>query len=918
MAPDTIVGREPELADAVHLLGEMTPGPRSLLVAGDAGIGKTTIWQEVVRIAGPDSRVLTSRASQIEAKLSFAVLTDLFGSTLHEIGDELPGPQRRALESALLLEAPVEGSRLDARAVSLGTLAALRGLAVRGPVVIAIDDVQWTDGPSARALGFALRRLIDESVTVIAAARVAPGFAEPIGLGSMVGFRRLDLGPLSVDELGRLLRQRGYALPRPVVVRIHEASGGNPFYAQQIGRALALSSTRPRAGEPLPVPDDLQALLHERVVNLSGDAREALLVAAAATTPTAELVDSVCGSDLMLEEAAREGIITLRGSAIGFTHPLLASAVYLNAAPSSRRAVHRQLAGRSADPEQTARHLALSSAGPNEAVAAALDRAAVQARSRGAPQAAAELSELAVATTPAHDLEGRQRRMQLQAGNLFDAGDPQGARELLGALIPSLEPGPVRAEIRYLLSSFTWKDLKQVEDLLRQAFDEAGQGVRLRSLILADLSWVALDRGDLAVAAAHGQAAVDLATSLDDEDALRRALPILGLARCLLGQPSRPSLERAVELQGALTSADLSSPTTCLARVLTWSGELDEARRACASELIRYREQGHETSCYEILAHLAEVEYRAGRFDRAMSHVDEAVDIALEATIDVLGELLPVRAAVACSLGDLEAAARDAEEGLAICERTADRWNEIRCRSVLGSVEISRDDHAAAHAWLAPLPELTDAMGLREPGAFPFVPDAVEALIGLGELGRAEELADRLDRQGQHLDRHLALGTAARCHGLVTAARGDLAEAAALLERSEQILRSVPQPFDLARTLFFGGEIQRRMKKKTSAREWLGGSIALFEEIGASLWARKARRAQARIGGRPPSPSELTPSEEEIALRVADGRTNREIAAALFMSVNTVESNLKRIYRKLGVRSRVELTNWVGERSPSS
>ena len=155
---------------------------------------------------------------------------------------------------------------------------------------------------------------------------------------------------------------------------------------------------------------------------------------------------------------------------------------------------------------RTARHLALSSAGPSEAVAAALDRAAAQARARGAPQAAAELSELAVAATPADDIEGRHRRMQLQAGNLFDAGDPQRAREILGSLIPSLEPGPARAEILYLLSAFTWKDLKQVEELLRLAFDEAGQGVRLRSLILADLSWVALDRGDLTVAAAHGQA----------------------------------------------------------------------------------------------------------------------------------------------------------------------------------------------------------------------------------------------------------------------------------------------------------------------------------------------------------------------------------------------------------------------------
>jgi DNA-binding CsgD family transcriptional regulator len=890
-----------------------------MLIQGDAGIGKTTIWLEAVRTAGASSRVLTSRASESEARLSFAVLTDLLEPAMRDVGDELPVPQRRALEAALLLEDPAGGAQLDARAVSLGALGAIRALAARTPVTLAIDDVQWTDSPSSRTLAFALRRLVDEPVDVVAASRSAPGSRDPLDLAKMMPeLHRLALGPIEADAIGRLLRRLDSAFPHPLVLRIHGASGGNPFFALEIGRALIRLGVRPKPGQPLPVPDDLHALLRDHLGALHEHAREVLLVAASSAAPTVDLVDAVGGSRLALEEAERRGIIIVRGSAVEFTHPLLASTVYGDAAPSSRRDVHRRLAQITTDPEEKARHLALSSSRPSAEVAAALDQASIQARGRGAPQTAAELCELAVAATPEADLPSRRRRIQTQAGNLFDAGDPPRAREILEALVARLQPGAPRSEALCLLSEFSWKDLRRVSQLLEQALSEAGDEPRLRSWILSDLAWVELDMCDLNAAADRGRAAVELAESVDDNAyGLRLSLSILALAKFLVGRPSKDLLDRAVRLQGAIASADLSSPATCLGRQLTWAGDLDAARHTLESELLRYRDQGHETPCYEILAHLAEVEYRAGGFERAGQHLDEASDIAAEAGVDVLGEILPVRAAVECAIGDLDGARRDAKEGLAVCDRTADRWNEIRCRSVLGSLEISLDNPEEAYTWLEPLPELTETMGLREPGVFPFVPDAVEALVGLGELDQAKELSERLEEQGVARGRTLALGTAARCQGLIAAALGDLPGAVTQLERSIHELRLVPQPLELARTLLVAGGIQRRMKKKRSARELLDGALAILEEIGADPWADKARRDLARIGGRPPSPPDLTPSEEQIAHLVAEGRTNREVAGVQFVSVHTVEANLKRIYRKLGVRSRTELAKRLGERPGS-
>ena len=242
------------------------------------------------------------------------------------------------------------------------------------------------------------------------------------------------------------------------------------------------------------------------------------------------------------------------------------------------------------------------------------------------------------------------------------------------------------------------------------------------------------------------------------------------------------------------------------------------------------------------------------------------------------------------------------------CERTGDRWNEIRARAALGFLELSLGDAAAAHGWLAPAVEITEGMGLREPGAFPFVPDEVEALVALGELESAERLTDRLDEQGRALDRPLALATAARCRGLIAAARGDLDGAEEHLQRSLDEHTRTQQP----------------LRARADAPGGGGGAPADATEEGCTrppragahdirrIWARRcgrerAQRELARIGGRAPTSTGLTPTEAQIARLVAEGRTNREVAEALFVSVHTVEANLKRIYRKLDVRSRTEL-----------
>jgi DNA-binding CsgD family transcriptional regulator len=909
VAPDAILGREDELAAIARFFDGNLAGPRALLIEGQAGIGKTTLWREAVERDGASGGLtLVSRPSEAETRLSFTVLGDLLVPAWEEAKPSLPAGQRKALEAALMADGSA-GSRSDARAVSLALLGVLRAISSTTPLTIAIDDVQWTDAPSARALAFALRRLSDEPVSVIAAKRSSPGSTEPLGLGASFGsgMDTITVGPMAPGMLGRLLRHelnRDFA--PPLMRRIHEASGGNPFFALEIGRALNGQGTSLNPGEPLPLPADLRELLRRRLKALPPSALAASLLLASSAHPTTALIDSV-EEEAGLAEAEDAGIVQVRGTAIEFTHPLLASTIYESASARDRREAHAALANVVKDPEERARHLALSVTGPSEEVAVALDEAATQAEARGAPLAASELYQLAATLTPPEDKERSWLRRHLSGGNLFAAGDARGARELNESMLEELEDGPAKARTLYAISVMSWNDVVRAKEFLERALEQPLEDEVLRAQILADLAWAELDSCDAVSALPWARSAVTLADAVNDPFSRRNALTVLAMAEAVLGRDPADLLARGISAEGGLAYGEVPSPKTCLGRVQMWEGALGSARDTLHAELERYIDQGHESASWEVRAQLSEVELRAGRWEDASGFALDAYEIVMDAGLDVLSHVAAVRSAVEAATGKVEEARTAAATALSACERTGDRWNEIRARAALGFLEVSVGDAAAAHDCLGPVVEITERLDWREPGVFPFVPDEVEALVALGELDTAERLTDRLDEQGRALDRPVALATSARCRGLITGARGDLAAAEDHLQRALAEHARTQQPFEVARTLLVAGTVSRRMRQKTGARELLDRALATFHDLGAPLWAEKTERELGRIGGRPPAPTELTPTEAQIAELVAEGRTNREVAEALFVSVHTVEANLKRIYRKLDVRSRTEL-----------
>lgn len=395
-----VVGRDRELATVTAFLDALPSGTSGLLLEGAAGIGKTMVWE--AGVAGAAARsyiILSSRPAESEATLSFAALGDLMDGLLGQMLPQLPPPQRRALEVALLIADPV-GSPPEQRAVCLAFLAVIRHLSASGPVVIAIDDLQWLDLPSAAALEFALRRLGSEPVGLLASVRIqAGGQATPVaGAGLPAGrLTRIHVGPLTVAAFEAALRARaGSRLSRLTVRRLFDASGGNPFYGLELARALDRVGGEPSSGEPLPVPPDLHGVLSLRLAVLPEDVRDVLLAAACLRSPTTTMLEGADGpvARAALQTAALEGVVEFEGARVRFTHPLLASAIYSGAPPARRREAHHRLSQVVPNVEERARHLALSAEGPGEDAAAALGEAARAAAARGAPAAAAELAEV--------------------------------------------------------------------------------------------------------------------------------------------------------------------------------------------------------------------------------------------------------------------------------------------------------------------------------------------------------------------------------------------------------------------------------------------------------------------------------------------------------------------------------------------
>ena len=916
MAPEPggLVGREPELAALSRFVHDLSEKPQDLLLEGEAGIGKTVLWRTGVEAAQEAGhRVLVSRPGENEMGLSYSGIGDLIGDVFDEALAEAPSLQREALEIALL-HREAGSLRPDQRAISLGVLEALRTLSTSGPVVIAIDDLQWMDGSSARALSFAIRRLDGHPVAVLAAKRLEHGSPEALDLDRAIGDRgavRTHIGPLAVDEVARILRDRmSRPVTPPLVARVHEAAHGNPFFSLEIVHALR--DAEPAAGLPLPVPGDALDILRARIDGLSASARDVVLVMAAMARPTLATLRAASREpstvDEGLVESEEAGLVVAQGERLDFAHPLMRSTAYWSASTARRQAVHARIAEVVLDPEERARHMALMGGGPDPERAAFVQEAAGHARRRGAPLAAADLWELSADLTPPDDEALLCSRTRSAALERFDAGDVQRGRTMLEELIEASTSRQQQALTRVELATRSYNDADRVDELVRTALPDVGDHPILLPVAHANLAWVAICRLEPSRAADHARAAIELAQRGSDPTPLRVALTVLAQAEALLGMDPWPTIDRAVAIAADLAPGETTQPERIRGHHMLWEGRIAEAQRSIKEADLHLVEAGLELMRHDTLTVLSEVECAAGDWASAARHADEGYDIVAYAGLDeIRDQMLYARAHVAALEGRVEEARSDATEGASLAAAQGNLWTEVENRSVLGFIALSVGDLEGVVRALDSADRLLVTNGIVEPGAFPFIPDLAEALISLGRLDRAKQIVDRLHEHGTTLDRPLALATAARCRALIAAALGDPPGALLELERAFAEHERVAIPFESARTLLIHGETLRRMKRKREARDSLERSRSQFEVLGASLWEVRADQALARIGGRSASPTALSETERRVADVVAQGLTNKEAAERLFMSVKTVESNLRRIYRKLGIRSRAEL-----------
>ncbi|HXJ64348.1 MAG TPA: AAA family ATPase [Actinomycetota bacterium] len=929
-APSTnVFGRNDELEVVGVFLDALPEGPSALVFTGAPGAGKTTLWNAGAAAArARGSTVLVAQPVESETTLSFAALGDLLGRLVDEVDAGLPPPQARALDVALLRVDPGEVPP-DSRAVSLAVLAMLRFVAASGPVVIAVDDVQWLDASTARVLEFAFRRLESEPVGVLATIRAEDDAPAPLGLDRAIPDHRRfrqGVGPLDPAALGSVLRDRlGAEFRLPTVQRIHEASGGNPFYALEIARAL-LRGDEPAPGQPLPVPGTLLGLLRGRVAAVPEDERDTLLVLAAMSSATVAALESASdarGPAGMLPHAVGAGLVEIDGERVRFSHPVFCSAILADAAPGRLRDVHRLLAGVATDAEERARHLALAADGPDPAVASALDEGARAARSRGAPDAAAELCEMAVRMSPAERFAERMERTLEAAKHHVAAGDSPHGRTLVERAVEEAPPGPLRARA-FLFLGLTGSNTgswNRARELHARALDEAGADPGLRGRIEQAMGYAELFTGRLPAALVHARTALELAEAGGDPDLISEALQFLAFCEFALGRGFRRDLlERALELERVSEDhwvLDLIRPSYVLGQLLKYTDELDESRSVFQAMLAQAVERGREAPIPAIHYHLAELECWAGRWGAARDHarrsLEGTIQIGETAHYRTLG--LYAQALVDAQSGRAEEARAAATEGMAIAERMAHVIAGVLHLSVLGFLDLFEGNLAGASSHLATASDMAESMGVEEPALFRFVPDQVEALVALGDLDGAEAVLDRFEERAARLDRAWALATGARCRGLLLAARGDMEGALESLRVALAHHERVPEPFALARTLYCQGQVLRRAKLKAESRAAFERALAIYAELGARPWAEQASREARRGAVRTAGPFDLTPTEERVAALVAEGRTNREAADALFMSVNTIEWNLSRIYRKLGVRSRTELAAKLREGS---
>lgn len=900
-----LVGRKREQAALAELVQQAQRGRgAALLVTGEPGIGKSALLDDAAERLGGRGILLRAAGREADLDLPFATLAGLLRPAERQLR-ALPLPQAHALRHALGLD---EGTPpVDRLSVGVAALGVLAGLTSHRTVLAVVDDLQWADASSRAAILFAAARLAPLRVALVLAVR--PG---ELAEAELAGLPTLSLAGLSTRDAGSLLSGAARVpVDRAVRRRLLEVCKGNPLALLEVPPALTdaqLAGGEP-LGDPVPVNGGIERAFGGRIGRLPPRTREALLVLAAAGSDDGEVVAAALAKRRLgasdLRPAAREGLISATARRIEFRHPLVRSVVYHAHGAAERRAAHRVLADVEPDADRRAWHLQAAADGPDATAASALDAAAARALARGAPSSAASAFEAAALLSGAP--ADRGRRLTGAARAAHRAGDVAAARRLSAAARDSTAD-PIQLADLVLVES----DLRMRDGDLEGAHHElVRHGEQLAELDARRATTMLLLAAKLRIYRLEAQIAVDeveRALSLlpsGQQDVVH--LVALAMSRVVAGR------EGARDAALAAAAAATRSPhghahTLGIAWPLIWLEEYEAARDVISRALAIQREAGFLLYLPQALLTLAELDFRTGDWPGAVAAGEEALELFDEtrqpseaaAAAGVLARMEAARGnAEACASLAQRALASDVEFGL--------RSSSAHALAALGLLALGARRPQEAIAPLEAAERIAALGAVGEPWLLLSKPDLVEGLARAGHRARALDVLSDFERMIEGTGRRSAAAAAARCAGIVAEGRAWRDE----FERALALHDGLPTPFERARTELSYGERLRRARRRSEARPRLQHALEAFDELGAAPWADRARAELQASGetarGRSSPAEALTPQELAVARLVADGRRNREAAAALFVSEKTIEYHLAGVYRKLGIRSRVEL-----------
>ena len=911
--PGAMLGREAELRQVSQLIEAAQHGSGgALVVRGDPGVGKSRLIAAATATA-QEFTVVSMTGVQSESDLAFGALSALLHPLLAGIG-ELPAVQADSLRAAIGLS---RGSQVERLACHAGVVSLLAAAARTRPLLVVADDLQWCDAGSRDAILFAARRLHSDPVVFLLAVRDGET-EEPL----VTGLPELELNGLGERPALELLARGPGQVSAAVARRLWTQTAGNPLALVEIPPNLSPEQRTGRVplDEPLPVGQRLEDSFAARAAAMPEACRQALLIAATSYTGATDAIfEALAGLELpanALDAAEEEGLISITDGLLAWRHPLVRSAIYHAASAPARRTAHAALAragGEGRLPDHRAWHLAAAAAAPDEDVALALERVATEADRRGAPGTALRAFERAARLSPREpdrarrEIAGAERALAVgrwdESLELLDGARGRSEDELLGA-----QGERIRARVEMLRGSphAAHDRLVAIAEALRDIDRPVAAAAMTEAVLARTLT------GPVPAYRATAERAFALARSVGGEVEAMAAVA-LGCGLLLSGETA-DGLElfrrygSVVEKPEVWLSApELPGMYACLHASIE---RFETAERLFTAMVASARDQGAVRALPYPLSGRALLDLELGRWPSALAGAEEAVELSREMVGGaMLASSLAALAQVEAAMGRPETTRAHAEESLAICKQLNAWAVEPEPVLALASLALSLGDHeTAVSVWKRATVDIRE--WVLEPGWEHLDDVMIEASVRAGRHAQAERELDDLEQKATRTGRTWAHAVAARCRGL-------LAGASEIDEPFRAALRwhqATPLPFARARTELCYGERLRRARRRLDAREQLTRASDTFHALGATIWAERAERELAAAGYRRQVPAEqspwsdLTAAETRVARVIVEGATYDEAASALFVSPRTIETHLRQIYRKVGVRSRSELS----------